>query len=294
MASEERLKSAKATQDELAISFNRIAMAMAKREALVKSWTASASNSKPEKTQEELEAEDAAMFRNEPPHLGVGAEIPAHFLVTESERGNKALRAKMFTTKGLKASKARDAEEKAASAKRRMREGSSEEEGGRSSLGRAKKFKGRQNTAPVPELQGEDESNSEVEEDTKHMFISKRREIEEKPIFAAKAAHKADLSKEDVTKINKALLALLKNDQDKLEMSEETADGKLVPSVGRKKNAAKIKTPKPVVEPSGVEKNSTTSVKKDDGMDAAERRRQKKKEKKKLKKLRDAEQTGEA
>ncbi|CZT11488.1 uncharacterized protein RAG0_15618 [Rhynchosporium agropyri] len=278
MASEERLKSAKATQDELAISFNRIAMAMAKREALVKSWTASASSSKPEKTQEELEAEDAAMFRNEPPHLGVGAEIPAHFLVTESERGNKALRAKMFTTKGLKASKARDAEEKAASAKRRMREESSEEEGGRSSLGRAKKFKGRQNTAPVPELQGEDESNSEVEEDTKQMFISKRREIEEKPIFAAKAAHKADLSKED----------------DKLEMSEETADGKLVPSVGRKKNAAKIKTPKPVVEPSGVEKNSTTSVKKDDGMDAAERRRQKKKEKKKLKKLRDAEQTGEA
>jgi hypothetical protein len=142
MTSEEPVKSAKTSKEEFDIISNRLAVALAKRESLIKSWTASSSRPHPpRKTQEDLDAEDAALFRNEPAYLGVGAPIPSHFLVSEAERNNKSLRAKFFPTKGLKASKARDAEEKAASAKRGLKEESSDEEEGRSGLGRAKKLK---------------------------------------------------------------------------------------------------------------------------------------------------------
>ena len=90
----------------------------------------------PTKSEAELDAEDAALFRNEPPYLGVGAPIPSHFLVSDAERNNKSLRAKFFPGKGLKGSKPRDEEEKVASAKRALNEESSDEEGGRSSLGK--------------------------------------------------------------------------------------------------------------------------------------------------------------
>jgi len=135
-------KSAKTSKEEFDVISNRLALALAKRESLIKSWTALSSHPRPEeKTQAELDAEDAALFRNEPAHLGVGAPIPSHFLVSEAERNNKSLRAKFFPPKGLKASKAREAEEKAASAKRGLRDESSDEEEGRSGLGRAKKQK---------------------------------------------------------------------------------------------------------------------------------------------------------
>jgi hypothetical protein len=142
MISEAPLKSAKASKEEFDLISNRLALALAKRESIIKSWTASSSRpTPPPKTQEELDAEDAILFKNEPAYLGVGAPIPSHFLVSEAERNNKSLRAKFFPTKGLKASKARDAEEKAASAKRGLKEESSDEEEGRSGLGRAKKLK---------------------------------------------------------------------------------------------------------------------------------------------------------
>lgn len=142
MAPEDSFKSAKSSKAELDAISNRIAVALAKRDKLVKSWTASSSRPKaPEKTQEQIDAEDAALFRNVPPYLGVGASIPSHFLVSDAERNNKSLRAKFFPTKGLKASKAREDEEKAASAKRGLIEESSDEEEGRSSLGKAKKMK---------------------------------------------------------------------------------------------------------------------------------------------------------
>jgi hypothetical protein len=134
-------KSAKITQEEFDVLQNRIQAAIAKREALVKSWTASSSRKEPRKTDEQLDAEDASLFRNEPPYLGVGAPIPSHFLVSDAERNNKSLRAKFFPIKGLKGSKTRESEEKAASAKRAMNDQSSDEEGGRSSLGKAKKVK---------------------------------------------------------------------------------------------------------------------------------------------------------
>ncbi|KAE9372086.1 hypothetical protein N431DRAFT_439200 [Stipitochalara longipes BDJ] len=142
MEPDEAPKSVKVSKEDFDVISNRIAVALAKREALIKSWTASSSRQRsPEKTEAELEAEDAALFRNEPPYLGVGAPIPSHFLVSEAERNNKSLRAKFFPSKTLKASKTRDAEEKAASAKRGLKDESSDEEEGRSGLGRAKKRK---------------------------------------------------------------------------------------------------------------------------------------------------------
>lgn len=142
MSTEELSKPAKQAKEDFAVISNRLAVAFAKRESLIKSWTASSSRSPAAaKTEEELEAEDSALFRNQPPYLGVGAAIPSHFLVSEAERNNKSLRAKFFPAKGLKASKVRDAEEKAASAKRGLKDQSSDEEEGRSGLGRAKKLK---------------------------------------------------------------------------------------------------------------------------------------------------------
>ncbi|KAH6670719.1 hypothetical protein B0J14DRAFT_596921 [Halenospora varia] len=133
-------KSAKASKQEFDIISNRVALALAKRESLIKSWTTDAARSEaPTKSLEELEAEDATLFHNEPAHLGVGAPVPAEFLASDADRSRKSLRAKFFPVKGLKASKARDADEKAASAKRGMRDESSDEEEGRSGLGRAKK-----------------------------------------------------------------------------------------------------------------------------------------------------------
>jgi hypothetical protein len=152
MAPDETPKPAKLSKEDFDIISNRIAVAFATRESLIKSWTASSSRPRPaEKTQGELDAEDAVLFRSEPPFLGVGAPIPSHFLVSEGERNNKSLRAKFFPAKTLKASKARDAEEKAASAKRGLKEESSDEEEGRSGLGRAKKRKTKTRTEPVEE-----------------------------------------------------------------------------------------------------------------------------------------------
>ncbi|KAH8674727.1 hypothetical protein BGZ60DRAFT_277549 [Tricladium varicosporioides] len=133
-------KSAKASKQEFDIISNRVALALAKRESLIKSWTTPAARSEaPTKSLEELEAEDAILFHNEPAHLGVGAPVPAEFLASDVGRSRKSLRAKFFPVQGLKASKARDAEEKAASAKRGIVDESSDDEEGRSGLGRAKK-----------------------------------------------------------------------------------------------------------------------------------------------------------
>jgi hypothetical protein len=169
MAPDEPPKSAKLSKEDFDIISNRIAVALAKRESLIQSWTASSSRPRPaEKTQAELDAEDAALFRSEPPFLGVGAAIPSHFLVSEAERNNKSLRAKFFPAKTLKASKARDAEEKAASAKRGLKEESSDEEEGRSGLGRAKKRKMKTRNEPIQEA-GKDEvlGHLETEGDSK-------------------------------------------------------------------------------------------------------------------------------
>lgn len=159
MAPDEAHKSAKVSKEDFDVISNRIAVALAQREALIRSWTASSLRERPpEKTEAELEAEDAALFRNEPPYLGVGAAIPPEYLVSEAERSNKSLRAKLLPSKTLKASKARDTEEKAASAKRGLKDESSDEEQGRSGLGRAKKRR-TQTRAETAEDDGKNEDS---------------------------------------------------------------------------------------------------------------------------------------
>jgi hypothetical protein len=142
MSTEEENKSVGLSKAQYDVITNKIAVAIAKHEAVVQGWIAkSARANEPRKTQAELEAEDAALFRPQPPRLGLGCPIPPQFLKNDVESSTKDLRAKFFPSKTLKASKSRDAEEKAASAKRGLKDQSSDEEGGRSSLGRAKKLK---------------------------------------------------------------------------------------------------------------------------------------------------------
>jgi hypothetical protein len=141
---------------------NRVAVAMAKRERLIKSWTASSSRPRPRlKSQEELDAEDADLYRIEPPRLGLGAPIPAEYQNGDISRksldlaGRKSLSQAMLGKRaGFQASKPRDVLEKVGSAKRGLKEESSDEEEGRSGLGRSKKAKTVSNEvapAKVPE-----------------------------------------------------------------------------------------------------------------------------------------------
>lgn len=126
---------------------NRVAVALAKRERLIKSWTASSSRPRPSpKTQEELDAEDADLFNPTPAGLGLGAPIPKEFLDGDVKRKeistNDKLRHLILGKRaGLQASKPRDGKEKAGSAKRGLEEESSDEDQGRSALGKAKKSK---------------------------------------------------------------------------------------------------------------------------------------------------------
>lgn len=126
---------------------NRVLVALAKRERLIKSWTASSSRPRqPLKTQEELEAEDAELFNLAPASLGLGAPIPKEFLDGDVKRkeiwNNERLR-NLFMGKrvGSQASKSSDGKERACGAKRSLDEKSSDEDEGRSALGKAKKSK---------------------------------------------------------------------------------------------------------------------------------------------------------
>jgi hypothetical protein len=158
---------------DLDIIQNRVAVALAKRERLIKSWTASSSRPHPPpKSQEELDAEDAELFRIEPPHLGLGAPIPKEFLDGDVKRkeisSNEKLKHLILGKKGgLQASKPRDAQEKAGSAKRGLKGESSDEEEGRSGLGRAKKIKPGSNLF-ARDKSAREEVKREVRQETKH------------------------------------------------------------------------------------------------------------------------------
>ncbi|ELR01658.1 hypothetical protein VC83_00879 [Pseudogymnoascus destructans] len=126
----------------------RIDLAIAKQDAMVKSWVDKFDTSKcaPSKTKEEIEAWDAELFNPMPSNLGLGAPIPKEYLNGDINRkdisGNSKLRSLMMGKKaGLQAAKLRDAEEKASSMKRGLKEDTSDDEEGRSNLGRSKKAK---------------------------------------------------------------------------------------------------------------------------------------------------------
>jgi len=135
MAPEEgKSKSVGLSLEELDILDNKVAIALARHEEIVNGWI-KASNRPPKPpimTDEEIEAQISNYG------LGTGGGTS---MEDAAELGNKSLRAKFLPSKTLKASKARDAEEKAASAKRGLMVESSDEEEGRSSLGKAKKCK---------------------------------------------------------------------------------------------------------------------------------------------------------
>ena len=127
------------SREELDALQNRMQIRLAAHEALVRSWTERSRAAKDivRKTDSELDAEDAALFQPQPAYLGLGCPIPEEFLVTEKERGTMGLEKKFGNV--LKASKKRDAEEKLESRRRGLREESSEEEEGRSGVGKKKR-----------------------------------------------------------------------------------------------------------------------------------------------------------
>ncbi|PQE24070.1 hypothetical protein CJF31_00002271 [Rutstroemia sp. NJR-2017a BVV2] len=133
----------KETWEEFNAKMNRIQMALAKREAIAEKILAKYPTERQRKTQEEIDADDAYWFGPPGPGNQSIDEDPAFqkFLKPVEERNKKSLRDRILPAKELKASKARDAEEKAASAKRALAAESSDEEEGRSGLGKAKKMK---------------------------------------------------------------------------------------------------------------------------------------------------------
>lgn len=142
------------TKEKLPVAANlediqaRIDLAIARQDAIVKSWVDKFDTSKcaPSKTKEEIEAWDAELFNPMPSNLGLGAPIPKEYLNGDINRkdisSNSKLRSLMMGKKaGLQAAKPRDAEEKASSMKRGLKEDTSDEEEGRSNLGKSKKAK---------------------------------------------------------------------------------------------------------------------------------------------------------
>lgn len=118
----------------------RIAIALAARENLVKSWTArSIAPKPPPKTAEEIEAERAEVYASQPkagiPKPGSGAVRTRQDL-----GGNDRLRGAMGLKRGHQGIKSRE-DGSARNGKVRKREESSDEEEGRSGLGKGKRSK---------------------------------------------------------------------------------------------------------------------------------------------------------
>lgn len=175
--------------------FNRIDLIMAEKEALVRSWTAQSKTIWPivRKTAAELKAEEDEMFRPQPPYLGVGCPIPEGYQAEDEEDTKFTARAKFGM--GLQASKRRDAEEKAESAKRAARDESSEIEGGRSSLGKKKKKnKKRKITSTEESVEGskrEEVKLKDVEEPVKKAKLEEATvEDAERPVVKATSEKK--------------------------------------------------------------------------------------------------------
>ncbi|ESZ92065.1 hypothetical protein SBOR_7565 [Sclerotinia borealis F-4128] len=135
----------KETWEEFNAKMNRIQMALAKREAIAENILAKYPTDRRRKTQEEIDADDALWFSTPAGNQPLNTDPAfAKYLKPAAERSQKTLRDKMLPSKDLRAGKARDAEEKAASAKRTMAASSDEDEG-RTALGKAKKLKTKHN-----------------------------------------------------------------------------------------------------------------------------------------------------
>lgn len=136
------IKPKKISQENFDVVSNQIGLILAQRESLIKSWTTSSLHSTPQvKTIEELDAEDAVLFQSQPLHLGLGAPIPSQFKLSEIERNNNFLRAKLSGSRNIRSKKVKDVDDKTSNLKRLPKNDSSDEELGRSSLGKAKRPK---------------------------------------------------------------------------------------------------------------------------------------------------------
>lgn len=133
--------------EELNILDNKVAIALARHDEIVNGWM-KASNRPPKPpviTDEEIEAQILVNSG-----VSAGGETSTKSRKHSTALGTKSLHAKLLPSKTLKASKARNAEEKAASARRGLRDQSSDEEEGRSGLGRAKRRKAEPGQRSVP------------------------------------------------------------------------------------------------------------------------------------------------
>lgn len=249
MAPEEKETKAKhvgLSLEELEVLDNKVAIALAKHDEIVNGWI-KASN-RPPKPPVITDAEIEAQISNA---LGIGGGI-----TTSAELGNKTLRSKFLPSKTLKASKARDAEEKAASARRGLKGESSDEEEGRSGLGKAKKHKQKSKVQePVkPVAAGQEEQDSEPKANIKEASgkgqagvessKSKKRKskaVVEDPVKKAKLEEKSitskpetgseaekeddlDVKMEDGSKEQKLDVDMVKKDDSDVEMEDESKE----------------------------------------------------------------------
>jgi hypothetical protein len=162
----------------------RIDLFWAEKTAVVRGWMEKSLGPQVRKTKEQLDAEDKEFFNVGPPGLGLGFPIPKDYVDGDLRRkdiaSNGDLRNLLMGKKaGLQASKPR--EDKDTNAKKRRVEESSDEEEGRSGLGKKKKVKRAANevlksvtvplahgksasSKPAPKQRRESTSSSEDEE----------------------------------------------------------------------------------------------------------------------------------
>lgn len=137
MTLEQAQNSVKYSSEDYNTLRNQILLSLAQRESVIKKWTAPSSHLlPPAKNQEEFDAEDASLFQNQPPHLGVGAQITSDFSMSEIDRNDKSLRTKLLGSKSSATKKVKDTRERV---DKPSRDDYSDDELGRSSIGKMKK-----------------------------------------------------------------------------------------------------------------------------------------------------------
>ncbi|RKF82343.1 hypothetical protein GcM1_172004 [Golovinomyces cichoracearum] len=137
MIPEDTTRPKNSSREKYDVISNKIGVLLSQRESLVRSWY----SVPPARKQEEFDADDAVLLCNQPGHSGIGASIPSNFFISEAERSKKTLRSKLLESKNLVARKTKDTDDKVTPLKKISRDDSSDEELGRSSLGRSKKQK---------------------------------------------------------------------------------------------------------------------------------------------------------
>lgn len=117
---------------------NQIDAILARNRAIVASW---GFGEVPVATKEERDAEWKELQQNEPPHLGLGCPVPKDWKAGEDTEARKWQSTSLRKNMGLQVSKPRKANDEATNTAGRTGKDSSDEEEGRTGLGRIKKAK---------------------------------------------------------------------------------------------------------------------------------------------------------